>query len=94
MVHRKVQKKLSDPKHRYFILQFMPLFCPTPIDSILSHTYDLYENETTRRLAEVMGYKGGKTRELGITNLTRLDIPDTYGRYRIRNVVFIPPVVS
>ena len=42
----------------------------------------------------MLGYKGGNTRELGITNLTRLDIPDEYGRYAIRDALFIPPVVS
>lgn len=94
IVHGKVQEKLRRPKNRYFILQFMPLFCPTLIDSVLLHTYKLYENETTHKLAEVLGYKGGKTRELGITNLTRLDIPDAYGGYQIRNVLFVPPVVS
>lgn len=94
VVHGKVQKKLHRPKNRYFILQFMPLFLPTLIDSVLMHTYDLYENETTHKLAQILGYKGGKTRELGITNLTRLDIPDVYGGYQIRNVLFVPPVVS
>lgn len=94
VVHGKVQKKLRRPKNRYFILQFMPLFLPTLIDSVLMHTYDLYENETTHKLAQILGYKGGKTRELGITNLTRLDIPDIYGGYQIRNVLFVPPVVS
>lgn len=93
-VHGKIQKKLNRPKNRYFILQFMPLFLPTLLDSVLLHTYDLYENETTHKLAEILGYKGGKARELGITNLTRLDIPDVYGGFRIRNVLFVPPVVS
>lgn len=41
-----------------------------------------------------MGYKGGKTRNLGITNLTRLDIPTKYGEYKINKIIFIPPVVS
>jgi NRPS condensation-like uncharacterized protein len=44
--------------------------------------------------AKLMGYAGGQARELGITNLTRLDIPNVYGEYELRNVIFIPPVVS
>lgn len=93
-VHRKIYEKLKRPVMRYFILQFMPLFTPTLIDSILLNTYQLYENKTTRKLAQVMGYRGNKTRDLGITNLTRLDIPSVYGKYAIREVLFIPPVVS
>lgn len=94
IVHRKVQKKLKNPVNRYFILQFMPLFEPALVDSVLMYAYDLYENDITGKLAAVLGYKGGKTRELGITNLTRLDIPDLYGQYGIKEVLFIPPVVS
>lgn len=94
IVHQKVHKKLDSPVFRYFILRFLPLFDPALLDSILFATYDLCDNKTSAKLAEVMGYKGGKTRELGITNLTRLDIPDTYGSYGIKNVLFVPPVVS
>lgn len=93
-LHQKIHQKLDRPVMRYFILQFMALFEPTLIDSILLYTHQLYENKTAQKLAKVLGYKGGNTRELGITNLTRLDIPDEYGRYAIRDVLFIPPVVS
>lgn len=93
-VHRKICQKLEHPVMRYFILQFMMLFAPSLIDSILLNTYQLYENPTTRKLARVMGYQGYKTREIGITNLTRLDIKSVYGNYAIRNLLFIPPVVS
>lgn len=93
-VHQKVREKLDNPVKKYFVLQFLSLFTPTLIDSVLQFTYGLYQNKITRKLAEVMGYKGSKTKELGITNLTRLDIPNTYGSYSIRRVVFVPPVVS
>jgi hypothetical protein len=64
------------------------------MDSVLLCTYGLYQNKTTEKLAGVMGYTGKRTRELGITNLTKLDIPGTYGRYGLINGLFIPPVVS
>lgn len=94
IVHKKIQQKLNRPVMRYFILQFIPQFAPTLIDSILLYTYHLYENAVSGKLAKVMGYAGGKTRELGITNLTRLDIPDVYGKYELKEALFIPPVVS
>ena len=93
-VHQKVREKLDNPVEKYFVLQFLSLFTPTLIDSVLQYTYGLYQNKVTRKLAKVMGYKGGQTKELGITNLTRLDIPNTYGSCSIRRVVFVPPVVS
>lgn len=93
-VHRKIYAKLDCPMMRYFILQFITLFEATLIDSILLYKYQLYENKTTRKIAKVMGYVGENTRDLGITNLTRLDIPSIYGCYELKNVLFIPPVVS
>ncbi len=94
IVHKKVLYKLRKPVMKYFILRFIPLFTPSLIDSVLLYTYGLYENGTTQKLARLMGYAGGKTRELGITNLTKLDIPHTYGIYGLKNGLFIPPVVS
>ena len=58
------------------------------------YKYGLYENDVTKKIAKVMGYVGDKTRDLGITNLTKLDILNKYGNYEIKNVLFIPPVVS
>lgn len=94
IVHKKVHKKLDRPVMRWFILRFLPLFEPTLLDSVLFAAYDLCQNRTSLKLAEVMEYKGEKTRELGVTNLGRLDIPDTYGDYGVKELLFIPPVVS
>jgi hypothetical protein len=94
IIHQKVLSKLRKPVMKYFVLQFILLFTPSLIDSVLLYTYGLYKNKTTQRLAKIMGYVGRKTRELGITNLTKLDINNTYGRYILKNGLFIPPVVS
>lgn len=94
LIHKKALFKLSKPATKYFILRFLPLFQKSLIDSVLLYTYGLYQNKTTQRFAKLMGYVGGQTRELGITNLTKLDIPYVYGAYEIKNIIFIPPVVS
>lgn len=94
LIHRKALFKLSQPVKKYFILRFLPLFQKSLIDSVLLYTYGLYKNKTTQKFARLMGYVGGQTRELGITNLTKLDIPYVYGDYEIKNIIFIPPVVS
>lgn len=93
-IHGKVQYKLKRPMMKYFVLRFITLFDPSLLDSVLLYTYGLYQNKTTQKLARIMGYAGGKTRELGITNLTKLDIPSTYGSYGLKTGLFIPPVVS
>lgn len=94
IVHKKVRKKLESPVMRWFILRFLTFFTPSLLDSVLFAAYDLYQNDASLKLAEVMGYKGEKVRELGITNLGIADIPDTYGNYGLKEILFIPPVVS
>lgn len=93
-VHSEIYKRLEQPNKKYFVLQFISLFEPFLLDSVLLYTYGLYNNAISKKLAKVMGYEGGKTRELGITNLAKLDISDVYGEYKVKNIIFVPPVVS
>ena len=37
---------------------------------------------------------GKKKKDLSITNLMRVDIRTDYGGFRIRDIAFVPPVVS
>lgn len=94
MINKKVLRKLKTSVKKYFILKFMPLFSSSLLDSILLCKYGLYDNNVTKKMAKVMGYVGDETRDLGITNLTKLDIPNKYGDYEIKNALFIPPVVA
>lgn len=94
LLHQMILDKLANPKKKFFVLHFISLLHPCLIDSVLLHTYGLYQNETTKKLALAMGYTGQKKRDLGITNLTRLDIPASYGKYGIRKLMFIPPSVA
>ena len=41
-----------------------------------------------------MGYTGEKKKDIGITNLTVIDIPVVYGNYKIENIIFISLAVS
>lgn len=91
-IQRKVSKELEI--HRWFVLRFLSDFSPALIDGVLLQTHHCYENPITEQLSKVMSYTGDKTRDLGITNLTVLDIPDSYGVYKIENIIFIPPNIS
>lgn len=91
-VHRKIQKAVK--KNRLFVLQFVSGFLPAVVDGILLSTHDCVENPLLKRLSTVMGYRGNKKRDLGVTNLTVLDIPTSYGKNRIEDIIFIPPVIS
>jgi hypothetical protein len=89
-----IYKKINKPTHRYFILHFMPLFAPPLIDSVMMYANGLFSNKTSKAVAKLMSYAPLKTTVLSITNLTRLDIPDSYGYTHIENLCFVPPAIS
>lgn len=92
-VHALMQKKLSDDRYRFFVLQFMGKLDDTLKDSLNLERTGCFHGEMSSKLAQLLGY-GNKVRDLSITNLTRVDIPLQYGNIGITDVIFIPPVVS
>lgn len=63
-------------------------------NDVLLHTHHCFENSIIERLSRVMGYVGEKTRDLGITNLTVIDILASYGAHKIVKIIFILPNIS
>ena len=90
-VDAKIKSKLQSS--RFFALQFLAELPMTLIDAVLLNTHDCYSDRLAKQTAKVMGYIG-KTRDLGITNLTVLNLPVLYGNYKIKNIIFVPPAVS
>lgn len=80
-------------RSRVFVLQFLAELPMTLVDAVLLNTHDRYSDRLAKQTAKVMGYQG-KTRDLGITNLTVIDIPVLYGNHKIKNIIFVPPAVS
>lgn len=78
---------------RVFVLKFLAELPMTLIDAVLLNTHGCYSDRLAKQTAKIMGYIG-KTRDLGITNLTVIDIPVLYGNYKIKNIIFVPPAVS
>lgn len=90
-VDAKIKAKLQGS--RVFALQFLAELPMTLIDAVLLNTHACYSDRLAKQTAKIMGYIG-KTRDLGITNLTVIDIPVLYGSYEIKNIIFVPPAVS
>lgn len=91
-VQQKVSKELE--KNRWFVLRFLSNLSPTLIDGVLLYTHHCYANPLIKQLAKVMRYVGDNTRDLGITNLTVLDISAVYDTVKIEKIIFVPPNVS
>ena len=88
-----MKKKLSDPRFRYSVLHMIGGFDPTLIDTLSLEAAGAFHTKETARFADIMNY-GKKKKDLSITNLMRTDIQTDYGDYRIKDIAFVPPVVS
>ena len=93
VIDREMKKKLRDENYKYLVLRFMSAFEPTLVDAVNLEFAGHFHSRTTERLAKMLGY-GQNTKDISITNLTRLDIPVEYGEYRLTDLIFVPPVVS
>lgn len=93
-VHAAIYKKLKNRNMTYFILLFMERLCPSVIDAVLLQSHGCYQNKLTEKMAKVMGYTGDGGRDLGVTNLNKIDIPNVHERFTIKDIIFVPPKVS
>ncbi|NLZ47139.1 MAG: hypothetical protein GX896_10660 [Clostridiales bacterium] len=94
IIHRKIYKKIKNAKTKYFILLFMERLNPSLIDAVLLQSHGCYQSKLTEKIAEVMGYVGNNSRDLGVTNLNRINILNYSEEVVINDILFIPPKVS
>ena len=92
-INKLMKKKLTDPKVRYSVLQLVGNLDPTLIDTLSLEAIGAYHTRETARFADIMCY-GKNKRDLSITNLMKADIRTEYGNFRIKDIAFVPPVVS
>ena len=71
----------------------MASFEPTLVDAINLEHAGSFRSKTSKSLATILGYRK-KTKDMSVTNLTKLDIPEEYGEYKLDFFSFIPPVIS
>lgn len=93
VIDRAMKKKLNDENYKYLVLRFMSAFEPTLVDAVNLEFAGYFHSKSTEKLAKILGY-GQNTKDLSITNLTRVDIPTDYEKYRLTDLIFVPPVVS
>ncbi len=93
-VHKKIYSKLKNATQKYFVLLFISQLSSTLVDSVLLNTHGCYQNTLTQKMTYIMGYAKNSGRDLGVTNLGKIDIPSDYGNFKITDILFIPPKVS
>lgn len=91
-VHKLIYKELNNKRKRFLVLRFIDRMDGPLLDAVCMNVFGGYENKTVKYVARLMNYDGSQ-RDIGISNLTRLDIPIKYGEYVLENFVFVPPVI-
>lgn len=91
-VHKVIRKKVIRPKNRYFVLRFLDLLDGPFIDSACVNRYVRKVGNPSNTLCKLMQYSEN-LRDIGISNLMKVDIRCNYGKMRIDHLVFLPPIV-
>ena len=52
-----------------------------------------FKNRTAAKAAEWFGYNANQQVNIGISNLAKVRIPNTYGTFSIEKITFIPPLL-
>lgn len=94
LIHKKIYKRIQKDRIKYFILLYIASLEPSLIDAVLLESQKCYSNKISRKLATYMGYLGKYYTDLGITNLTTIDISKKFSNFKVKNIYFIPPKVS
>lgn len=92
LVHEKAKESIK--KYQYFVITFLSNFHPSIIDGILLHAHNQNNHLLLNEISRLMGYKGNFTRDIGITNLTVLDVPKQVGNMYVDNIVVVAPLIS
>ena len=94
-INKLMKKKLSDPKAKYIVLHFIGSIDPSLIDTLSLEAAGTYHTRITGMFADIMNYGPNvKKKDLSISNLMKSDIRTEFGKVRISDIAFVPPVVS
>ncbi|MDF2906746.1 MAG: condensation domain protein [Herbinix sp.] len=91
-IQEQLYRKIKNVKKKYFVLEFMSKIEPTIMDAIYFNAYAGYQDKLAQTFGNMFRYNGNP-RGMGITNLTRLGIPSSYGSYRIEDLRFVAPII-
>ena len=93
-IQKRSKRQLKNKTTKYFVLLLMEQLDSTLIDAVLMHTHGCYQNLLAQRMSEILGYNGNGGRDLGISNLMKIQIPKEHQNFRIEDILFLPPKVS
>lgn len=93
-IHEKIYSIIKNKRKKYFVLSFLATLAPTITDGVILHSQGYYKSDFTEKMLDTMKYRGKSKTQLGVTNLSRIDLKKAYSTFKIEDILFIPPKVS
>ncbi|HKM34779.1 MAG TPA: condensation domain-containing protein [Lachnospiraceae bacterium] len=93
-VHGKISQAIHNKFTKYMVLPFVAMIHPTLMDAVIMQAYGLYQNDLSERVGTASGYFGKNKRDLGITNLMKVNISCDCRDFQLADILFIPPKVA
>ena len=93
-VHAATRRELDNATVKYFVLNLIAALPPTLVDAVVLHAHGLCDERLAAKTARRLGYTGETVRELGLTNLGRVELPDGGSSFTVKDLLFVPPKIS
>jgi len=91
-VQKLIREKTNNVNSKFFLMNFMNGIKPNLIDAIYFSACGFYENPVAHDFAKMFGYTGN-TKGLSVTNLKLLPIVSQIENLKMKDIIFIPPLV-
>lgn len=97
-IHKKCYEFIHNSNRKNFVLLFMASLDGSLVDGLQIAARDLCIDKKLNSTAVIMGFKGKKRRDIGITNLGVVELFNEYKhenehRYTVKDMIFVPPAV-
>ena len=93
-IHKAIYRTLNNDMDKYFVLRLMAELDPTLIDAVLLCVHGCYNSKDAFHAAKLLGYTGNRMRQLGVSNLGKIDLDGFCPNVEVCSFLFIPPKVS
>jgi len=91
-VQKLIREKTNNVNSKFFLMNFMNGIKPNLIDAIYFSACGFYENPVAHDFAKMFGYTGN-AKGLSVTNLKLLPIVSQIENLKMKDIIFIPPLV-
>lgn len=93
-IHAIIKDSIEDSSKKFLIAKSLELFAPTLLDGALMAKYAGYKNETAEKMVDVTAMSGANKTQLGVTNLTKIELKAEYDSFKVQDFIFLAAPMS